>query len=185
MPEDFEQDIIEDEDDDETESVWDMLKMDDPGDEYEDEQDDADEEDAATAKMNKKLSSKIDKMDKKFETQMLRERTKSFEAGASELQIDLFKAVAGDIKTVADFDKAVALVVARSGKMEAAAEQYRLQMEQGAAQQVANAWGTGPMGVPQAKKAPDAEEESFKKIAAGDVNELYNSLVGDDGPWNK
>jgi hypothetical protein len=182
MSEDFENEEEMSQEDAGEQSIWDMLQLEDPGDDpFEEEEEEQDESDAKTSKIAKKLSAKMDDMSKKFENTILLERTKAFQRGASELEVSLFKTVVSDVKTLADFDKAVALVKDRSVKMQAEADKYLEQMEATAAAQAANAWGTGPVGTPQ-RRTPDAEEESFKKIQDGDIRELELSL-NEDAPW--
>jgi hypothetical protein len=165
-------------------SIWEMLELDEPG-AGEDEQDEQDEEVSKANKLEKKMSAKMENMQKKFENTMLRERIKTFEAEADELDVDMFRTVASDVKSLEDFDRAMTLVQKQSAQLRETAEKYRERMESEAAQATARAWGTGPVGTPQARRTPDYEEESFKKIAAGDVDELYRSLVEDDAPWMK
>jgi len=177
-------DVNEDaEQEDKGQSIWDMLDLDDPGDEpFAGEQEDQDEQDEKEDKLARKLSAKMDNMSKKFEQTMLRERAKQFTDAATDLEKDLFKTIAADVKNLADFDRATTLVHERSIKMQAEADKYREQMEQQAAQQAARAWGSGPVGTP-VKRTPDYEEKQMEKIAAGDVKALFESLVGDDAPF--
>jgi hypothetical protein len=165
-------------------SLWELMEMDEPEDEpYSEEQDDADEQIAKDDKLDKKLSAKFDAREKKFETIMLKDQVGKYQAQASELEQSLFKAVASDVKTLADFDKTVKAVAIRAQKMEAAAAAYQVQMEAQAAQQVANAWGSGPLGTPQ-PKTQDYEADLMKKIEGGDIKALYADLVS-DAPWMK
>lgn len=177
----YETDVEEQE---EAVSIWDMMEVDEPDDEYEEEQTEQDEETAKLEKLDKKFSAKMDKREKQFEATILREKVGMYEKSASELELDLFKALASDIKTLADFDKAVRVVNARAQKMEAATQKYREQMEAAAAGQAAMAWGTGPVGTPTPKMT-DHDKEVLDRIAAGDERALFDALIGDNPPWRQ
>lgn len=160
-------------------SIWDILNEDEPkADDYEEEQEEADEEVVKQTKLEKKLSAKMEGMEKKFEQTMLRERIGKFEAEADELTLDMFKTVASDVKTVEDFDKVMGLVNKQAAELRAKAEKYQKQLEEQAAQQTANAWGTGPIGTPA--RRPDDETELMKKIEGGDSAAALAALLHGD-----
>ena len=165
----------------EEKSIWEILEMDDPNESYEELQDDEDEELAKVSKMEKKLSAKGDEMVRKLERTILRERIVSFEKGADDMQKDLFKAIAGEVKDVESFDKAMKLVNERSQKLKDEEERYKKQLEEQAAQQVARAWGTGPQGTPT-PRTKDEEEAVLKKIAEGDTHALFEDLMTNNWP---
>jgi DNA repair exonuclease SbcCD ATPase subunit len=166
-------------------TIWELLEMDPPEgeeeDKYEHLQDDADEDTGKASKMEKKLSAKMDDMQKKFEQTIMRDRITNFEDSADEMHKDLFKAIAGEVKDVESLDKALAEVNKRAEKLKEQEEKYKAQLEAQAQAQVAQAWGTGPMGTPT-PRTPDQEEETLKKIAAGDTHALFEDLMTDNWP---
>lgn len=179
MSEEFE-DIQTGEDDDTSTSLWDMLKIDDPGAEpYEELQDDADEQQAKDDKVTQKLAAKMDKMESKFQQTMMQERIKAFQKDSSDVAVGLFKTVASEVKDLETLDKALELVRDREAKLTEEAEKYRLRLEQEAQRKVESAWGTGPIAT--APRTHDEEEERMKKIAAGDSHALLEDLM--EGNW--
>lgn len=170
--------------DEEMKDIWSLLNVDNSDDEYEDMQADADEEVAKEDKMVKKLSSKMDNMQKKFEATMMRERINAFEKDANDIEKGLFKTVAADVKDMASLDKALGLVRERAGQMQAEADKYRAQLEEQAQQQVAKAWGTGPVGTPT-PKTKDYMDEQMKKVASGDIRAAFDVVIGDDWPGGR
>jgi hypothetical protein len=168
----------------EEKSFWELMNETEPDDddEYEDEQDEQDEEIAKSDKLDKKLSAKFDAREKKFEHIMLKDRVGKYQETATELEQSLFKAIASDVKTMADFDRATEAIARRAKKMEAAEAEYRQQMEARASQQAAAGWGTGPIGVPAAK-TKDYDKELLEKIESGDTHSLLVDLIGQDAPW--
>jgi hypothetical protein len=143
------------------------------------------EQDEALAKadkIEKKLSAKMTDMQRTFDANILKERIKNFQNGATSLEKDLFKTIAADVKKPADLDKALGIVKQQAAELQAQTDAYKAQMEQVAAAEAARAWGTGPIGTPT-PRSRDAEEEELKKIAAGDTTALLSSLLGDDIPW--
>lgn len=174
MSEEFE-DIETTEDEDTSQSLWEMLKIDDPGEEpYEELQEEQDKQVAADDKVAKKLAAKMDKMESKFQQTMMQERIKAFQKDASEVAQGLFKTVAGDVKDLETLDKAIELVRQREAKLVEETEKYKAKLEEDAARRVASAWGTSPTGAPRQR---DDEEERMKKIAAGDTHALLMDLL--------
>jgi hypothetical protein len=164
--------------------LYDLLKIKKPESEddgYNDLEDEQEVELAKQDKMEKKLSAKMDDMQKKFENTLVRERVSKFQETADDLQKDLFKTIAGDVKDVESLDKALKLVDDRSKKMRADAEKYRAQLEKQAEAEVSAAWGTGPMGTPTPHTA-DYEEELYKRVRAGDDQAAFELIIGDDWP---
>lgn len=167
----------------EEEDIFKMLGLDsDDEDEYSDLEADADEALAKEDKMMKKLSAKVDGMQKKFEETMIRERISHFDKEADDIERGLFKAVISDVKDVETLDKAIGLVKERAAKMKEEAEKYREQLEQQAQQQVAKAWGTSPVGTPT-PRTKDYESELMKRVAAGDERAAFEAVIGDDIPF--
>lgn len=180
MAEDFDNIIEETEETEEETDIWKLLDLEDPGDEpYEAEQTEADEEVAKEDKMVKKLSSKLDNMQKKFETTMMHERISKFQDSSDDLERDLFKTIASDVKDMETLDKAMALVKSRAAKLREEADKYRQSLEKKAEEQVASAWGTGPIGTPARRSDTDAKDLETK-IAEGDVKAAFQALYEDD-----
>lgn len=164
--------------------LWDMLKLEDPGDppdEYEDLERDADEDVAKADKMEKKLSAKMDDMQKKFERTIIRERIGKFEESASDLQKDLFKAIAVEVSDVESLDKAMNLVNERARKFQEEEERHKQMIDEQYKQQAAQNWGMGPMGTPT-PRTKDEEEKLLEKISSGDSHALFQDLMEDNWP---
>lgn len=166
--------------------LFDILKLARPDSEddagaYEAEEEEEDEKLAKESKMERKLSAKMDDMQKKLESSLVRERVNKFQESADDLQKDLFKTIAADVKDMESLDEALKLVNSRSKKMMEDAEKYRVQLEKQAEEQVATAWGTGPMGTPTPHTA-DYEEELMKRVRAGDDKAAFELIIGDDWP---
>jgi uncharacterized coiled-coil DUF342 family protein len=165
-----------------TDDLYDLLKLPRPdADEYEDEQDEQDEEISKQSKMEKKLSAKMDEMQKKLEGSLVRERINKFQEGADDLQKDLFRTVAADVKDVESLDEALKLVDSQAKKMQEHADKYRAELEKKAQEQVSQAWGTGPMGTPT-PHTQDYEEKLLEKVRAGDSAAAFELIIGDDWP---
>lgn len=170
----------EEENEEDSPTIWEMLKLDDPGDEpYAEEEEEQDEADEKTDKLTRKLASKMDNMSKKFEHTMLRERTKAYTEHATELELDLFKTIAADVKNLEDFDKATTLVKDRAVKMQSEADKYQAQMEASVAAATAAAWGSGPIGTP-VPKGDAALKERDERIAKGDTQAALSALLDGD-----
>ena len=148
---------------------------------YADLEEEQEVEVAKQDKMEKKLSAKIDDMQKKFEATIVRERVSKFQEMADDLQKDLFKTIAGDVKDVESLDRAFKLVEDRSNKMREDEKLHRAQLEKKAEDEVGRAWGTGPMGTPTPHTA-DYEEELMKRVRAGDEKAAFELIIGDDWP---
>lgn len=177
---------IETEEQEQTESLWEILQREQAAEEsdddetpYQAEQEEQDEEAAKQDKLTKKLSAKMDNMQRKFEQTMLRERIAKFEDSADELTLDMFKTVASDVKSLEDFDKALSVVNKQAAQLRKQAEEYKAKLEQQAAQETAAAWGTGPIGTPN-KRTVDEVEARQKKIASGDTNAALAALLEGD-----
>lgn len=176
MAEEYDNNEQESEDED-LKDIWAMLNVDD-SEEYDELQQDADEEIAKEDKMVKKLSAKMDNMQKKFESTMMKERINSFEKDASDLERGLFKTVAADVKDMSSLDKALGLVRERAAQMTAEAEKYKEQLEKQAQEQVAKAWGTSPVGTPH--RSEDDDKARKEAIAKGDTKAGLAALMEDE-----
>jgi hypothetical protein len=171
---------LEQTEDEQGRSLWDILDLEDPDkDTGEEQQDDMDEEIAREDKLERKMSAKMENMQKKFETTMLRERIGKFESEADELEVDMFRTVASDVKSLEDFDKAMGIVRKQSASLRASAEKYREKLEEEAQQATARAWGTGPVGTPQ-KRSPDMDKERDERIKGGDNKAALEALMDGD-----
>lgn len=178
MAEDFENGQQEEQE--EEKSIWELLEMDDSSKEdYEEEQEEMDEQIAKEDKLEKKLSAKMENMQKKFESTLLRERISKFENEADELTLDMFKTVASDVKSLEDFDKAMNVVKKQADQLRKTAEEYKAKLEQEAAQQTAAAWGTGPLGTP-VKRGDDEVKKQREAIEKGDTHAALSALLEGD-----
>lgn len=162
----------------EDKEFWELMGIEGDDSEGDVVQEQQDEEIAEEDKLVKKLSAKMDGMQKKFEASILRERVKSFESSSNELEQDLFRTIASDVKDVEGFDKAMKLVKERAAKMQAEADKYKEQLERQAEEEVANAWGTGPVGTPTPRNVN--EDERKKRIEAGDNKAALAALLEND-----
>lgn len=165
------------------ESVWDILGLEDPAkedasEEYEELQDEMDDEISKEEKVNRKVSAKFDEMQKKFDNTMLKMNTEKFLANATEMEVDLFKAVAGDVHDPETLDKVVSMVREKAAKLEEATRKYEEELSKQAEQKVQSAWGL-PVGV---AKTSDEEEkdDTMERVAAGDSKAALHALFGDD-----
>ena len=188
MAEEFdnEQNDEQQQDDGNGKSLWEMFQetqQEEEGEQYEEEQEEQDEEIAKQDKLEKKMSAKMDNLQKKFEQTMLRERISKFEETADELTLEMFKSVASDVKSLEDFDKAVGIVQSQAKKLEETASKYREKFEQQAAAETARAWGTGPLGGPAPKNEDkEYEEKLMERVAKGDAKAVAEALIGNDLP---
>ena len=172
----------------EIEDLWQMLGIEDP--EAEDSHGGAVEEAEAEAEredqLERKLTSKMSDMQKKFDQTILREKVSKFQDNADPLEKDLFKAIAADVKDPATFDRAVGIIKRQATAMKEEANKYREQTKEEAdaqeRQNAARAWGTGPVGTPT-PRSKDYEEELLKRIYDGDPAAALEGIVGDDVPW--
>jgi hypothetical protein len=164
---------------DEDKSIWELLDLDEPEDEGEAEQEEQDAEIAKVDKIEKKLSAKMGDMQKKFDNTIMKERVGKFQDGATDLEKDLFKTIAADVKRPDDLDRAIALVKAQAATLQKQTDEYKVQMEKVAEEQASRAWGMGPSGTPT-PRTPDYEEVRKKKIAEGDSVAALAALLEDD-----
>lgn len=164
-------------------SIWELLDIEEPeGEEYEEEQEEQDEEIAKEDKLTKKLSAKMDNMQKKFEQTILRERISKFEESADDLEKDMFKTIASDVKSPEDFDKAIGVVKKQADILRNQAAEYKQKLEQQAEKETAAAWGTGPLGGNPQKRTPDYEEQLMERINRGDDKAAFEAIVGNELP---
>lgn len=165
------------------ESVWDMLGIEDPEkqnseDQYEEIQEEMDEEISHEQKVNRKISAKFDEMQKKFDNTMLKMNTEKFLSNASEMEVDLFKSVAGEVHDPETLDQVISMVRERAAKLEEATKRYEEELNKQAEQRVQSAWGL-PVGV---AKTSDSEEkdDTMERVARGDSKAALHALFHDD-----
>jgi len=144
---------------------------------YEAEAEEAAVEAEKEDKMLKKISAKVDDLDKKFREEKLQQEKARFldDASIDELEKDLFRGVEGMVRDPESLARAIELSKKLADKQRAKMEEY----EAGAKAQVEKSWGVvnpGRMAQPtddEAKKISDA-------IAAGDTVAGLHAIMGDD-----
>ena len=179
MADDVETPEVEETDDDK--SIWEILGVSDP-DEEEPFQAEAEAEEVKAVeedKLAKKLAGRVDNLEKKFKQNVLKERTEKFLSGADDLETDLFKAIAGDVKDPETLDRATKLVKERAANLRSQAAKYEEEMKAKAEESAQRAWGAAPVGV-AAARTESSEEEQQKRIAAGDTAAGLAALLGGD-----
>jgi len=160
-----------------TDSIWAKLGITDPDDEVSQEEEQAEVEAEKEDKMLKKISAKVDDLDKKFREEKLQQEKARFldDASIDELEKDLFRGVEGMVRDPESLARAIELSKKLADKQRAKMEEY----EAGAKAQVEKSWGVvnpGRMAQPtddEAKKISDA-------IAAGDTVAGLHAIMGDD-----
>jgi hypothetical protein len=166
-----------------SDNLWDIIEREDPENErYADEEEEQDEVTAKQDKLERKITAKMENMTKKFEHSMLRDKVEKFQKEADEIERDLFKTVAADVKTIEDFDKAVAVAKKQAKQLRDTADAYKKQLEEKAEQEAASAWGMGPVGAPRQSKPPDGEQEVLDRIRNNEPGAAFESIVGGDLP---
>lgn len=171
---------IQTEEAEEEKSIWEILGVEDP----DAEEPHAAEEEIAEAeaekedKLAKKVAARVDNLEKKFKSNVLRERTEKFLASSDELERDLFKAIAGDVKDPETLDRAIGLVHERATKMKEEVAKYEAEMREKAEEAAKNAWGVAPVGV--AARTRDDEDSLKKRIESGDTVAGLAALMEDD-----
>lgn len=167
---------------DEDESVWDMLGLSDPdaeqNDEYEELQDEMDEDISKEEKFSKKISAKFDDMQKKFDNTMLKMNTQKFLESASEMEVDLFKTVAGDVKDPETLDHVIKMVREKAKGLEEATKKYEEELAKQAESRVQTAWGL-PIGVAKTSETGE-EDDTMERVARGDSKAALHALFHDD-----
>lgn len=158
-----------------TDSIWEKLGVKDPDEEYAEEEEVAEVEAEKEDKLAKKLSSRVDNLEKKFRQDRLAQAKDKFLEIADPLEKDLFKAISGDVKDPEALDHAIELVKARAAEMKKTVEDA----EAAAKAQVERAWGVVNPGQ-AAKPSEDEEKKMAERIAAGDTKAAFQALVGDD-----
>ncbi len=171
---------------DEEQSIWEVLGIEEPADDEEDESYQEEEEEAAVEaeredKLSKKLTARVDNLQKKFDTTMVQNAKDKFLANSSPLEKDLFKTVSADIKDMETLARMAQMVKDKAKSMGAEMERYEQEAKLDAAAKARVAWGvTGnPVGV-IAPAVSDEEKALAERIAKGDSGAAMRALFGDD-----
>lgn len=152
------------------ETIWERLGIPAPDESepYEELAEEAEAEAEEEDKLARKISSKVDDLQKKFDRQMLEQRRDKFLEKADPVERDLFKAIAGDVKDPASLDHAIELVAAKAKAMKEQMERYEEQMKA----EAAKAWGVTP-----GKASGGIEQDELDKIEArakaGDTSAMF------------
>jgi vacuolar-type H+-ATPase subunit I/STV1 len=132
----------------------------------------ADKEDSkAPVKARNKVEEKLEK----FEQNALREAIERFEDKSDDLEKELFAAARAEVKTLDEFYETVDFVKSRAGKFREREEKLAEEAAKRAEEKAAKSWGVGPVGNQTAPS--DADKEVMERIAAGDTDALFESLV--------
>lgn len=166
------------------ESIWDVLGIAEPeddGEEYEAEEEEAEVVAEKEDKLAKKLSARVDNLQKKFDTTMVQQAKDKFLSRANELEKDLFKTVSSDIKDMESLARMATMVRDKSKVMQGEIDKYQQEAKVDAAAKARVAWGVS--GSPVGTVAPtptDEEAELAKKIAGGDNKAALAALMDGD-----
>lgn len=152
-------------------TVWEKLGIPNPDEleendeeRYDDLETEQDEEAVEEDQITKKLTTRVDDLQKKFDQQMLAQRKKEFMEAADPMEAELFKAVAGDVKDMETLDKTMAVVLKRAEEMRAKIAA----MENEAQEKVAKAWGVRPGRASAVVPEADEWEEMRARARSGD-----------------
>jgi len=156
-------------------SIWEILGVTPPGEDDEDEEPfvaEAEEAEAAAEKQDKlsrKLTARVDDLQKKFDATQLAGAKEKFMAAASPLEQDLFKAVAADVRDMEALARVAEMVKGKAKSMEAQLSEYEEERKVEAAAQAHRAWGLGgsPIGGSPAPSAPQNEVKEL--LEKGDI----------------
>ena len=157
-------------------SIWETIGMDPPEeDEFETETVEAEAEAEDDDKLAKKLSNRVDNLEKKFRQERLQQIKEKYLENAEPLERDLFKAIAGDVKDPETLDHAITLVRERAEQMKKTQEQYEAE----ARKQVEKSWGVANPGQTPAP-SEDEEKSQQEAIANGDSKAAFAALMSDE-----
>jgi len=166
------------------ESIWDVLGIAEPEDdseEFEAEEEEAEVEAVKEDKLTRKLTARVDNLQKKFNSTTLQSAKDKFLAGSNELERDLFKTVAADIKDMESLARMATMVREKSKVMQKEIEKYDAEAKLDAAAKARVAWGVSGSPVGVVAPAPsDEEKELAERIAKGDSKAALKSMFGDD-----
>lgn len=155
-----------------------LLKDDNEDDNYEEIQEDMDEEIAVETSAMKKIAHNMDEMQKKWDRNMLQTRTEKFLNSASDMEKDLFKAAAHDIKDIKTLDRVMDMVKNRAAEMDAQMKKYEEELAKEAEKRVQTAWGA-PVGTGTSFDK-EGEEEVLERIQKGDSKAALHKMFGED-----
>jgi len=168
----------------EEESIWKVLGIEEPEDdagEYEAEEEEAEVEAEKEDKLAKKLSARVDNLQKKFDTTTLQNAKEKFIASSNELEKDLFKTVSADIKDMESLARVAGMVRDKSKVMQSEIEKYQQEAKVDAAAKARVAWGVSGSPVGVVAPAPSDEEKLLaERIAKGDSKAALQSMFGND-----
>jgi len=166
------------------ESIWSVLGIEEPEDdaeEYEAEEEEAEVVAEKEDKLAKKLSARVDNLQKKFDTTMVQNAKEKFLSGANELEKDLFKTVSADIKDMESLARMAGMVREKSKVMQKEMEKYEQEAKVDAAAKARVAWGVSGSPVGVVAPAPTDEEKIIAdKIAKGDSRAALAALMDGD-----
>jgi hypothetical protein len=158
-----------------TDSIWAKLGITDPDEQYAEEETEAEAEAEKEDKLAKKLTSRIDNLEKKFRQDRLQQAQAKFLEGCDPLERDLFKTIAGDVKDPETLDHAITLVKARSDEMRKRIEDA----EKEARDQVQRSWGVANPGR-AAQPSEDEAKRQSEAIAGGDTRAGFAAIMDGD-----
>ena len=160
----------------EPKSIWDRLGLTDPEDEYASEEEKADEEIEKEDKLAKKLASRVDDLERKFQQERLAKLKEKFMEQADPLERDLFKTMASECKTPEQVEHAIELARSKAGEMKAKMEEAEAE----ARKQIERAYGVANPGMPAAPPSDDEEKRMREAIERGDTRIGLKALLADD-----
>lgn len=166
------------------ESIWDVLGIDEPeddGGDYEVEEEVAEVEAEREDKLTRKLTARVDNLQKKFNSTTLQNAKDKFLTSANELEKDLFKTVSADIKDMESLARMATMVRDKSKVMQGEIEKYEQEAKLDAAAKARVAWGVSGSPVGTVAPAPTDEEKIIaERIAKGDTQAALAALMHGD-----
>ena len=169
------EDVETTESEESTDSIWQKLGITDPDEQHEDEAEFAEADAEKEDKLSRKLSTRVDDLEKKFRQGKLQEAKDKFLDSADPLEADLFKAIVGDVKDPETLDHAITLVRERSAQMKETMEKA----ESEAREQVQKSWGVANPGQ-MAQPTDDEKKKIEDAIAKGDTRAGLAAIMSDD-----
>jgi hypothetical protein len=153
--------IETDETEESSESIWAKLGVTDPDEKFEAEEEEAEEEAVKEDKVAKKMTSRMDDLEKKYNQGTIKSTTDKFLAEATDLEKELFEVAAGEVKG----DPERLIHVIKLAKENAAKAQERIDAAE--KEQVKRAWGGAAPGSSSSTSNPDEEEVLRQKMLHG------------------
>jgi hypothetical protein len=158
-----------------SDSIWAKLGITDPDEQFEAEGEEAEAEAEKEDKVAKKLTSRVDDLEKKFRMGKLQEAKDKFRETADPLEADLFKAIVSDAKDPESLDHAITLVKEKAAQMKETMEKAEAE----AREQVAKSWGVANPGQ-MAQPTDDEQKAQAEAIAKGDTRAGFAALMEDE-----